>query len=54
MSFNDSSTVPMQCKHTISECVTHNGDPLAVRKNTHEAAKKAAITPFAAKKVSQV
>ena len=40
MSFSSSSTVPMWRKCTISERVTGNGDPLAVREKAHEAAKK--------------
>ena len=42
MSFStsDSSTIPMRRKHTISECVIENGDPLAIRKKAHEAARQ--------------
>jgi len=32
----------MQHKHVISECVTENGDPLAIRKRAHKAAKQGA------------
>jgi hypothetical protein len=38
MSFFNS--VPMRRKHTLSECVTENGDPLAVRKKACEAEKR--------------
>jgi len=44
MSFStsNSSTVPMRRKRTVSEHVTENGDPLAVRKKAREAAKQGA------------
>ena len=42
MSFSENSTLPtgMQRKHTASERVTDNGDPLVVRKKARQAAKK--------------
>jgi hypothetical protein len=44
MSFStsDSSAVPMRRKHTISERVMENGDPLAIRKKAREAVKQGA------------
>ena len=32
----------MWCKRTVSEHVIENGDPLAIRKKAHEAAKQGA------------
>ena len=40
MSSSESLTAPTQRKLTASERVTHNGDPLVVRKKAREAAKK--------------
>ena len=34
----------MWCKHTVSECVTDNGDPPVVRKKARDAAKKILLT----------
>ncbi len=44
MSFStsNSSTIPTRRKHTISEHVTENGDPLAIRKKARDAAKQGA------------
>jgi hypothetical protein len=58
MSFSNSSTVPKR-KRTISERVTENGDPFAVRKKAREATKKDSVTSSRAKasttkKVTQV
>ena len=39
MSSSEPSTVPTRRKHTISERVTDNGDPLVVRKKAREAEK---------------
>ena len=41
-STNDSSTIPMRCKHTISKHVLNNGDPLVANKKAHDTAK---LTP---------
>jgi hypothetical protein len=54
MSFStsDSSAIPMRRKRTVSERVTENGDPLAVRKKAREAAKQGASAPVTSQAVS--
>ena len=50
MSFSESSTVPVHHKWTISEHVTENGDPLAIRKKACEAAKNGSVASLAKSK----
>ena len=51
MSFSESSAAPTRRKRTMTERVTENGDPLAVRKKAREAAKTS-LAP--SKKIAQV
>jgi hypothetical protein len=55
MSFSESSAAPTRRKRTMTECVTENGDPLAVRKKAREAAKNDSGTSLApSKSITQV
>jgi hypothetical protein len=55
MSFSESSAAPTRRKRTMTERVTENGDPLAVRKKAREAAKNDSGTSLApSKSITQV